>query len=102
MREKFKKGGYEGMLRENEYRRLSQKPFGRLTSKALFLFDWKRVPFYNIPDLEGFNLKPYVSFATPKVQDDVKVTPQLKLTPDLIKEIEERIAANALKEGLTT
>lgn len=77
LRERFKKGGYEGMKRENEYRSWSQKPFGRHTSKGRFLFDKDKVPFYNIPDLEGFNLKPYVSYATPKVQDDLKVTPQL-------------------------
>jgi large subunit ribosomal protein L41 len=66
-REAFKKLGNEGLAHENERRRLSNKPFGRHTSLGRFMFDIEKVPFYNIPDLEGFTLKPYVACSTPKI-----------------------------------
>jgi hypothetical protein len=28
------------------------------------------VPFYNVPDLTGFNLKPYVPHITPKIPEE--------------------------------
>ena len=69
-REAFKKQGAAGIARMKEYRDNSGKPWGRLTNKGRFVFDVDKVPFYNIPDLSGFTLKPYVSYNTPLVAED--------------------------------
>mgnify|MGYP000850923141 CR=1 FL=1 len=72
LRKRFdlKKQGYEGELKLRETERLSQKPFGYHTKKGRFILDIDKVPFFNIPDLTGFNLKPYVSHATAKVDPE--------------------------------
>lgn len=49
-------------IRETE--RLSIRPFGRMTSKARFVMDVDKVPFYNIPDLTGFEVSVYCSMVT--------------------------------------
>jgi len=48
----------------------SPYPFGKFTRKSKFIFDPSRVPVYNVPDLTGFDLRPYVSVHTPKVDED--------------------------------
>ena len=53
--------------RINEIRRNSGKPFGTLDSYGRFTLNKDLVPFYNIPDLTGFELKPYVSPDVQKV-----------------------------------
>ena len=70
---------------------MSERPFGTHTKKGRFVLDIDKVPFFNIPDLTGFNLKPYVSHATPKIDPEQLVKRQIKLTPDLLAEIEETI-----------
>jgi len=42
--------------------RFSVAPFGKHTSKGKFVLDHRRIPNYNIPDLNEFPLKPYVSY----------------------------------------
>lgn len=59
--------GYKGELKMKENERLSQRPFGHHTRKGRFVLDIEKVPFFNIPDLTGFNLKPYVCHSTAKV-----------------------------------
>ena len=49
-------------IRETE--RLSIRPFGRMTSKAAFVMDVDKVPFYNIPDLTGFEVSDCFSTVT--------------------------------------
>ena len=49
-------------IRETE--RLSIRPFGRMTSKASFVMDVDKVPFYNIPDLTGFEVSDFCSTVT--------------------------------------
>ena len=66
----FKKQGYKGQLRIHERVRLSDRPFGELTSKGKFKFDVEKVPFYNVPDLTGFKLKPYVPYTTSMIPED--------------------------------
>ena len=61
----LKKMGYEGELRIKDTERASGRPFGELSSKSRFRVRIEKVPFYNIPDLTGFNLLPYVSHNTP-------------------------------------
>ena len=69
----MKAQGYEGELKIRERERLSDRPFGRHTSRGKFIFDIERVPYYNVPDLTDFKLKPYVPHLTPKVPKDIKV-----------------------------
>ena len=66
-RQDLQKQGYEGELKIRETERLSERPFGTHTRKGRFVLDIEKVPFFNIPDLTGFNLKPYVSHATAKI-----------------------------------
>jgi hypothetical protein len=76
-------------MRETE--RLSQRPFGSHTKKGRFVLDIDKVPFFNIPDLTGFNLKPYVSHATAKIDPETYEKRVIKLTPPLLEQIEETI-----------
>lgn len=98
-RQDYQKEGYEGELKIREAERLSERPFGEHTRKGRFVLDIEKVPFFNIPDLTGFNLKPYVSHATAKI-DPSKFEPrQVKLTPELLTKIDDMIK-NAPKESI--
>ena len=55
-RQDLQKEGYKGHLKIRETERLSERPFGRHTRKGKFIFDIDRVPFFNIPDLNGFKV----------------------------------------------
>lgn len=55
-RQALQKQGYLGQMKIRETERLSIRPFGRLSSKAAFVMDVDKVPFYNIPDLTGFEV----------------------------------------------
>ena len=57
----FYRMGYEGELRIKDTERSSNRPFGQVDNKGRFRFAIEKVPFYNIPDLTGFDLQPYVS-----------------------------------------
>ena len=52
----LQKQGYEGELRIKDTERASMRPFGALDTKGRFKFAVEKVPFYNIPDLTGFNV----------------------------------------------
>ena len=88
-KEFLKKQGYQGQLKIAERERISDRPFGRLTSKGKFRFNLQAVPFYHVPDLTDFKLKPYVPHITPKIDAAKKVTPQVILTADLLKDINQ-------------
>merc|ERR1719376_800174 len=47
-------------------------PFGRWTRGGSFVYDQKKVPNYEIPDLKDFKLLPYVSFKVPTVSEETK------------------------------
>ena len=72
-REQLKRQGYLGELKISERERLSDRPFGKHTRKGKFRFEIEKVPFYNVPDLTGFKLKPYVPHSTPKIDEERKV-----------------------------
>ena len=55
-RQDLQKEGYKGLLKIKETERLSERPFGHHTKKGKFIFDIDRVPFFNIPDLHGFQV----------------------------------------------
>ena len=90
-RQALQKRGYQGELMIRETERLSQRPFGEFTSKKGFRLDVEKVPFYNIPDLTGFALLPYVSCVTPKIDDKIKEERKVHLTSEMLEEIEEKI-----------
>jgi hypothetical protein len=48
------------------------------------LLDIEKVPFFNIPDLTGFNLKPYVSHATGKIDAESYEKRKIHITQDLL------------------
>ena len=79
-RQALRKNGYKGELRIQELERNSTRPFGKWSRKGQFKFNIDMVPFYNVPDLTGFNLKPYVSHFTPQVPEGIKVERQIKVT----------------------
>ena len=98
-RQDLQKQGYEGELKIRETERLSERPFGSHTRKGRFILDIEKVPFFNIPDLTGFNLKPYVSHATAKIDPASLETRKVSMTTDLLGQIDEMIK-NAPKENL--
>lgn len=55
-------------IRELESR--SDWLFGTFKYKGKFIFDENKVPKYDIPDLNGFQLKPYVSYKANKKLDE--------------------------------
>ena len=67
-------------MRETE--RLSDRPFGQHTRKGRLVLDIDKVPFFNIPDLTGFNLKPYVSHATAKIDPEMYEKRVISLTKE--------------------
>ena len=52
------------------------------------------MPFYNVPDLTGFKLLPYVPFTTPQIDIERKVHRKIELDEDLLKHIEQQIEAS--------
>jgi hypothetical protein len=48
------------------------------------VLDIEKVPFFNIPDLNGFNLKPYVSHATAKIDPASFEVRKVGMNPELL------------------
>ncbi len=69
-KEELKSKGDIGTLKLQAEERLTNKPFGTFTNKGRFIIDMKRVPHYNIPNLDNFDLKPYVSYHTEKIPEE--------------------------------
>ena len=90
-KESLKKKGYQGQLKINERIRLSDRPFGRSNTKGKFLFDMSKVPFYNVPDLTGFKLKPYVPHITPQVPSEKKERRVVEIDEALLESINQQI-----------
>ena len=68
----IKEGSHVGKNRIAEYERNSPRMYGSVGKKGHFVMDKSKLPFFNIPDLTGFELKPYVSYHTPKLGEEVK------------------------------
>ncbi|KRX04506.1 hypothetical protein PPERSA_04321 [Pseudocohnilembus persalinus] len=64
-KEQLKKKGEIKQIHRLE--RDSKRVFG-VQGKRSFIFDVNKLPFYDVPSLNGFNLKPYVSVHTPKIE----------------------------------
>merc|ERR1712232_585717 len=62
IKQKLLSRGQEGMAQIKTLEKNSHYPFGRVSRHGNFIFDQSRVPNFNVPDLTGFELKPYVSF----------------------------------------
>ena len=65
------------------------------------MFNVEKVPFYNIPDLNGFKLKPYVAHITPKIGDLDIVKRKITIDEVMMKSIEHQIK-NAPQGSLVT
>ncbi|CDW86400.1 UNKNOWN [Stylonychia lemnae] len=91
--------GYKGAIKIREMERNSDRPFGRISKKGNFIFQIEKVPFFNVPDLANFKLLPYVSHTTPKVNENDKVKKQIKMTTEILEDIEVQIK-NAPKGSL--
>ena len=89
----LKKQGYKGELKIHERERLSDRPFGYVTTKGKFRVDIDKVPFYNVPDLTGFYLKPYVPHTTPKVGEEIAVKRLVELDEQTLAYIEKAVEA---------
>ena len=76
-------------MKIHERERLSDRPFGKHSTKGRFKFELEKVPFYNVPDLTDFKLKPYVPHSTPKLDDERKNLRLVELNPDLLSKIEQ-------------
>ena len=70
-----------------EAERESIRPFGRFTKRKGFVLDIDLIPFYNVPDLTGFKLKPYVPHTTPKIPDEI-FEKKIEEVPEAIKQLE--------------
>lgn len=57
------------------YKSRGAQPTGRLTSSRKFIQVQAMIPQFVVPDLEGFKLKPYVSYRTP-AGTELPVTPE--------------------------
>ena len=68
---------------------MNDRPFGRHTTKGKFRFDIYKVPFYNVPDLTGFKLKPYVPHSTPKISDEARVDRKIEIDSGMMKTINQ-------------
>ena len=87
----LKKLGYEGELRIKDTERASNRPFGHIDNRGRFKFAIEKVPFYNIPDLTGFQLMPYVSHQTPRLEYKNKVHRRIDLDADYLEQVKKRI-----------
>ena len=108
-RENFKKADKFRDQRIWQETQESTRPFGRNTNKGNFLFNIDLVPLYNVPDLTGFKLKPYVPHITSKIPEDIYEPavydlPQkildLKLGPEVFEPatVEEEEMASSYKK----
>jgi len=65
------------------------RALGRHTKHGRYIIEKDRVPILVVPNLEGFPLKPYVPYSTPKAPNNI---PQ-RLTLDEILEFNRMIAS---------
>jgi large subunit ribosomal protein L41 len=93
-RQKLKQEGHKGRLRIRDLERNADRPFGQFTRKGGFLFNIEMVPFYNIPDLTGFTLKPYVAHKTGMIPDEDFEEKKVTLTEADLEEILSKIREN--------
>ena len=84
-KEKLKKMSHP-VQRISEAERESLRPFGKFSKKKGFTFDIDLVPHYNVPNLEGFKLQPYVPHVTPKIPEEIYV-PCVTELPENIKNL---------------
>ncbi len=75
----------------NVLERNSIRPFGYFTTKGRFIRDTKRIPYFNIPDLTDFPLKPFVTWKTEKIAEE-HVTGYSGMTRDLMMKIKDQMA----------
>ena len=95
----FEKQGYRGEVKIRELERNGDRPFGHVSNKGRFVLRIEKVPFYNIPDLTNFKLKPFVAHITPKINEADRVERRVTVDEELLKNILYQIE-NAPKGSL--
>eukprot|EP01016_Furgasonia_blochmanni_P010876 TRINITY_DN1471_c0_g1_i8.p1 TRINITY_DN1471_c0_g1~~TRINITY_DN1471_c0_g1_i8.p1 ORF type:complete len:234 (+),score=37.52 TRINITY_DN1471_c0_g1_i8:104-703(+) len=70
----LKSGGQRGRALVKKMEMNSHYPFGHFTKKQKFIYDADRVPFFDVPDLTDFTLKPYVSVHTARISEETTKT----------------------------
>ncbi|KAI7813711.1 39S ribosomal protein L41, mitochondrial [Triplophysa rosa] len=87
------------------YKSRGARPTGVLTSSRKFIPIRAMIPEFVVPNLEGFNLKPYVSYKTPQGTEQ-PITPESLFSqvvaPQIERDIEEGVFSedNLEKYGL--
>lgn len=87
------------------YKSRGARPTGVLTSSRKFIPIRAMIPEFVVPNLEGFNLKPYVSYKTPQGTEQ-PITPESLfnqvVAPQIERDIEEGVFSedNLEKYGL--
>ncbi|XP_056603090.1 39S ribosomal protein L41, mitochondrial [Triplophysa dalaica] len=87
------------------YKSRGARPTGVLTSSRKFIPIRAMIPEFVVPNLEGFNLKPYVSYKTPQGTEQ-PITPETLfnqvVAPQIERDIEEGVFSedNLEKYGL--
>jgi hypothetical protein len=61
------------------YKGIGARSLGSINSKGKFAYNPAKLPVFVVPDLEGFDLKPYVSHNTPKIKVKVPQVPRRAL-----------------------
>lgn len=92
------------MKKKNEYatrklnwiKRNSVRPFGSFTTKGLFVRDLRRVPVFNIPNVDDFYLKPYVAWKSIKI-DPKTVKVYSTMNADLLNKIKIQMKRSSSK-----
>lgn len=87
------------------YKSRGARPTGVLTSSRKFIPVQAMIPQFVVPNLEGFNLKPYVSYKTPAGTEEPMTPEKLfsqVVAPQIERDIEEGVfnAENLEKYGL--
>jgi len=85
--EQLKQDGSEKSMRKiKALERISNRPFGHITTRGRFIRDTRKIPNYNIPDLTDFELKPYVSYHTEPIMQEFKYKP-IKMSKNVLMAI---------------
>ena len=96
----LKEGTYEAHQKIKEIEKKG-KLFGKWTQFGNFHFDKNLVTKFDIPDLEGFDLKPYVSWHTPslgwEIRKKMKIINDFKKFDQAYDEADKEIEVEVLE-----
>ncbi|XP_063050904.1 large ribosomal subunit protein mL41 [Engraulis encrasicolus] len=76
----------------SHYKGRGSRPAGRLTCSGKFVRVNEMIPEFVVPSLEGFNLRPYVSYRAPQGTEPV-LTPETLFNQTVASQIQKDIEA---------